>query len=281
MTEFVVKENYDLEDYIKLVAYLRSEKGCPWDRKQTHDSLKRNMIEESYECCEAIDEGDVIHMREELGDMLLQVLLHAEIAKEAGEFTLNDIANASCKKLVSRHTHVFGSVLAQTEDAALDAWENAKKLERSQKKTGDSIRSISKALPGLMRSEKIQNKAAKVGFDWPIVDGAMEKLFEEVGELQEGIDNNDLENIEEEIGDVLFSAVNVARFYNIDAEEVMYKACEKFTRRFSFIEDEAEKLGKSLEEMDLDEMETIYQRARVTLEGKTAAPLYSETHPAE
>ncbi len=274
MIDFGIKEFYTLEDYIALVAFLRSERGCPWDRKQTHESLRKNLLEESYECCEAIDEGDAMHLREELGDVLLQVLLHADIAKGAGHFTLDDIADAACKKLVSRHTHVFGDTVASSESDALSSWEAAKKAERSQTTVSATMDSVPRALPGLMRSQKIQDKAAKVGFDWPIVDGALEKLREEVDELSEGMQNNDLPNIEEEIGDILFSAVNVARFFDIDSEQAMHKSCEKFTRRFEYVERGAAALGKSLDEMSLDEMEHIYQAARRDLEGKEIASAF-------
>lgn len=276
MIDFVYKENYDLNDYIDLLAYLRSERGCPWDREQTHESIKRNVLEEAYEVYEAIDEGDMDHLREELGDLLLQVIFHARIEEEAGGFNLNDIADESCKKLVHRHPHVFGDVSAETPDKVLDTWEAVKRADRAQHTVASAMDGISKAMPSLWRADKIQHKAAKLGFDWPTVVGAMDKLREEVTELQEGIDARDLENISEELGDVIFSAVNVARFYKLDPEAVVQKSCEKFIRRFRYIEQGAAALGRSLEDMTLTEMEVIYQQGRHDLEGKTPVEVISE-----
>lgn len=268
MSDFVCKDSYNLDDYIALVAYLRSEKGCPWDRVQTHDSIRKNLLEEAYEVCEAIDEKDAEHLKEELGDLLLQVLFHSQIEKENGGFDIDDVADAACRKLVHRHPHVFGDAVADTAEKVLDTWDAVKRADRNQKNQSSAMAGISKALPSLVRGEKIQKRAAKLGFDWPIVAGAMDKMREEVSELQEGIDNDDRENIEEELGDVLFCVVNVARFYSIDAESAGQKACEKFIRRFRYLEEHAAAGGKKLEDMSLREMEEIYQMARHELEGK-------------
>lgn len=268
MSDFVCKDSYNLDDYIALVAYLRSEKGCPWDRVQTHDSIRKNLLEEAYEVCEAIDEKDTEHLKEELGDLLLQVLFHSQIEKENGGFDIDDVADAACRKLVHRHPHVFGDAVADTAEKVLDTWDAVKRADRNQKNQSSAMAGISKALPSLVRGEKIQKRAAKLGFDWPIVAGAMDKMREEVSELQEGIDNDDRENIEEELGDVLFCVVNVARFYSIDAESAGQKACEKFIRRFRYLEEHAAAGGKKLEDMSLREMEEIYQMARHELEGK-------------
>ena len=273
MVDFVCKESYDLRDFIALIDYLRSPKGCPWDREQTHESIRRNVLEEAYEVCEAIDEGSPEHLCEELGDLLMQVIFHASMSKDEGGFDMDAIADMACKKLVHRHPHVFGAVAADTPEKVLENWDAIKRADRAQQTAASAMDGISHGLPGLMRSEKIQNKAAKLGFDWPAVGGAMDKLREEVGELQEGIDADDLENIKEELGDVLFSAVNVARFYKLDSEQLMHAACEKFIRRFRYIEDGAAKRGRSLEDMSLDEMEEIYQEARHELEGKEPVPV--------
>lgn len=271
MVDFVCKERYDLKDFIDLMAFLRSEKGCPWDREQTHESIKRNLLEEAYETYEAIEEGDAGHLREELGDLLMQVILHARIETEKGSFDMDDIADAACKKLVHRHPHVFGDVIAETPDKVLDTWDAIKRTDRRQS-AASAMDGIPKALPSLMRAEKIQHKAAKLGFDWPVVGGAMYKLREETDELQQGIDAGDLENIEEELGDALFSIVNVARFFKIDSEAALHKACAKFIRRFQYLEEGAAAEGRSLSELSLAEMEGIYQRARQELEGKEPAP---------
>ncbi len=272
MVDFVCKENYVLEDYISLIAYLRSEKGCPWDRVQTHESLKRNLMEEAYEVCEAIDEGDPLHLREELGDLLLQIIFHASIEQDTGGFTMDDIADASCKKLIFRHPHVFGDAPAGTPDQVLDIWEQIKRKERAQKTSSSAMDSVPRGLPALWRSEKIQAKAAKVGFDWPDVSGAMDKLREEADELQQGIDAGDLPNIQEELGDILFAVVNVVRFFGLDPEKSLHKSCEKFIRRFRYLEEGAARLGKELSAMSLGEMEEIYQQGRHELEGKEPVP---------
>ena len=273
MVDWEFKEKYDLADFIRIIDVLRSPGGCPWDIKQTHESLKRNAVEEAWEVCDAIDEGSMEHLREELGDLLMQVIFHASIEKEKGGFDLDDVSDEAVKKLIHRHPHVFADTKADTPEEVLANWDAIKRADRGQKSAASAMDGIPKGLPGLMRSEKIQNKAAKLGFDWPNVTGALDKLREEVGELQEGIDANDLENIKEELGDVLFSAVNVARFYKLDSEEIMRAACEKFIRRFRFMEEKAAERGLELTELSLGQQEEIYQQARHDLEGKEPVPV--------
>lgn len=273
MVEWEYKEKYGLEDFIRLIDVLRGPGGCPWDIKQTHESLKHNVVEEAWEVVDAINEGSEAHLREELGDLLMQVIFHASIAKEHGGFTLDDISDEAVKKLVHRHPHVFGSVKADTPDEVLTNWDAIKRADRGQQSAASAMDGIPRGLPGLMRSEKIQSKAAKYGFDWPDVSGAMDKLREETAELQEGIDAGDIENIKEEIGDALFSVVNVARFYKLDTEECMHAACEKFIRRFRYLEEGAAREGLRLEDMTLGQMERIYQEARHELEGKEPVPV--------
>ena len=273
MVDWTYKDKYDLNDFIHIIDVLRSPGGCPWDNKQTHESLKRNAVEEAYEVCDAIDEGSMEHLREELGDLLMQVIFHASIEKERGGFDLDDVSDEAVKKLVHRHPHVFADVKADTPDEVLANWDAIKRADRGQQSVASAMDGIPRGLPGLMRSEKIQNKAAKVGFDWPEVSGAMDKLREEVGELQEGIDAGDIENIKEELGDVLFSAVNVARFYKLDSEELMHSACAKFIRRFKYLEEHAAEKGMRLEDMSLGQLEEIYQHGRRDLEGKEPVPV--------
>ncbi len=275
MVDWEFKERYGLSDFIRLIDVLRGPGGCPWDIKQTHESLRHNAVEEAWEVCDAIDEGSAAHLREELGDLLMQVIFHASISKEHGGFDLDDISDEACKKLIHRHPHVFGAVKADTPEEVLANWDAIKRADRGQSVAG-AMEGIPRGLPGLMRSEKIQNKAAKIGFDWPDVSGAMDKLREEVGELQEGIDAGDVENIKEELGDVLFSAVNVARFFKLDSEELMHAACGKFLRRFSYLERHAAERGLKLEDMSLGQMEEIYQQARHDLEGKEPVPVTFE-----
>ena len=169
MVDFVCKDSYDLRDFIALIDYLRSPKGCPWDREQTHESIRRNVLEEAYEVCEAIDEGSPEHLCEELGDLLMQVIFHASMAKDEGAFDMDAIADMACKKLVHRHPHVFGEVAADTPEKVLENWDAIKRADRAQQTAASAMDGVSHGLPGLMRSEKIQNKAAKLGFDWPCV----------------------------------------------------------------------------------------------------------------
>ena len=273
MVDWEFKEKYDLNDFIRIIDVLRGPGGCPWDIKQTHESLKLNAVEEAWEVVDAIDEGSAAHLREELGDLLMQVIFHASIEKERGGFTLDDVADEAVRKLVHRHPHVFADVKADTPEEVLTNWDAIKRADRGQQSTASVMDGIPKGLPGLMRSQKIQNKAGKLGFDWPDVSGAMDKLREEVGELQEGIDAGDGENIKEEIGDALFSVVNVARFFKVDSEECMHAACAKFIRRFRYLEEGAARRGLRLEDMSLGQMEEIYQEARHELEGKEPVPV--------
>lgn len=244
---------------MRLISYLRSEQGCPWDREQTHASIRRNFIEEVYEACEALDADDKTHMREELGDVLMQVLFHTDIEREAGSFDIDDVADAACKKLVGRHPHVFGT--PEQRAAGFD-WEAEKRRERGQTTVTQTMESVSKALPSLWRAEKLQSKAAKAGFEWRDETEAFRKLPEETQELAEAIASGDRDAAEEELGDLLFAAVKVARFQGIDPEQALHRACEKFTRRFSRVESAAAEAGKTVSELSYDEMLELYRRAK-------------------
>ena len=251
------KPSYDVDDFRRIIELLRSEKGCPWDREQTHESIRRNFLEEAYEVCEAIDENDTEHLKEELGDVLMQVLFHSRIEEEAGHFDINGVADAACKKLIHRHPHVFGNTEVSDSKDVLENWDEIKRRERSQETVSSVMSGVSKSLPSLWRSEKIQKKAAKAGFDWPDVGGALEKIDEELGELKQAVETG--VGTCEELGDLLFAVVNAARFLDIDPETALHGTCEKFIRRFDFIETEAHNRGLSLEKMSLDEMEELYQ----------------------
>ncbi len=268
MKAFTVKERYDLEDYRALIAYLRGPKGCPWDRVQTHESIRRNLLEEAYETADAIDGGNTEHLREELGDLLMQVLLHTQMEAEQGRFDLDDVADAACKKLVFRHPHVFGSAAAPDPSSALRSWEERKRAEKGLKTVTESMASVPASFPALWRAEKIQKKAADAGFAWPERSYTLDKLREETGELAAGIAANDADNIFEEIGDILFSAVNAASACGVDPEAALHAACEKFIRRFDFMEREAAKNDANIRELSLSELESLYQEARSCLEGK-------------
>ena len=258
--DFLCKESYDLRDFVALVSYLRSPSGCPWDQVQTHESIRRNFLEETYEACEAIDAGDLVHMREELGDVLMQVLFHTDIEREAGHFDIDDVADAACKKLVYRHPHVF----RRDEPDAPD-WDTMKQRERAQTTTAEAMDSVARSLPALWRCDKIQAKAAKTGFEWPDVHAALDKVDEETRELRAAVVSGDAEAIGDELGDLLFAAVKVARFAGIDPEQAAHAACEKFIRRFSAMETAAANDGTALEQCTLEQMLTLWQQAKQTV----------------
>lgn len=258
--DFLCKESYDLRDFVALVSYLRSPNGCPWDQVQTHESIRRNFLEETYEACEAIDAGDLVHMREELGDVLMQVLFHTDIEREAGHFDIDDVADAACKKLVYRHPHVF-----RRDEPDVPDWDTMKQRERAQTTTAEAMDSVARSLPALWRCDKIQAKAAKTGFEWPDVYAALDKVDEETRELRAAVASGDTEAIGDELGDLLFAAVKVARFAGIDPEQAAHAACEKFIRRFSAMETAAANDGTSLEQCTLAQMLTLWQQAKQTV----------------
>ncbi len=258
--DFLCKESYDLRDFVALVSYLRSPNGCPWDQVQTHESIRRNFLEETYEACEAIDAGDLVHMREELGDVLMQVLFHTDIEREAGHFDIDDVADAACKKLVYRHPHVF-----RRDDPDTPDWDTMKQRERAQTTTAEAMDSVARTLPALWRCDKIQAKAAKTGFEWPDVHAALDKVDEETRELCAAVASGDTEAIGDELGDLLFAAVKVARFAGIDPEQAAHAACEKFIRRFSAMETAAANDGTALEQCTLEQMLTLWQQAKQTV----------------
>ena len=248
---------YTFRDLLEVMERLRKE--CPWDRKQTHESLKKYLIEETYEVLDAIDSREDEKLKEELGDLLLQPVFHSQIAKERGAFDINDVIDTLVNKLIERHPHVFGD--AKPEDV-LKNWEKKKTEERESILDG-----IPKHLPALMRSQKLQDRASRVGFDFERIDQVFEKIEEELSELKESLEKGEEENIEHEIGDILTAVVELARFVGVDAETALQKANDRFVRRFTFIEQEAKKSGKALESMSLEEMDALWLRAKKELEG--------------
>ena len=266
MVNFEYKDSYDVNDFRELIALLRSPGGCPWDIEQTHQSIRRNLLEEAYEVCEAIDQEDPMHLREELGDLLMQVIFHARMEEEAGRFDLDDVADAACKKLILRHPHVFGTTEVADSEEVLKNWDAIKRVEKSQETTAKAMEDVAESLPALWRAEKVQKKAKKDGFDWPDVSGAMEKLEEELGELRGAIASGDKSGMLEELGDLLFAAVNVGRFLQVDPEEALHASCAKFIRRFRAMEEEAAARGQVLRDLPLAEQEALYQLGRKHLE---------------
>lgn len=260
MIDYVSKRSYDLHDLEEIVRILRAPGGCPWDREQTHQSIRRNFLEEAYEAVEAIDENSSEHLKEELGDVLLQVVLHSAIAEEDGWFDLNGVADGICKKLIYRHPHVFGDVSVSSTGEVLANWEQLKRKEKGQQSNADAVDSVARSLPALWRAEKVQKKAAKCGFDWPDVSGAMDKLAEESEELSAAIRGEG--NPAEELGDLLFAAVNAARFLHLDPEDCLNAATDKFSARFRRVEQSAAQEGRRLEEMTLAEMDKLWDKAK-------------------
>ena len=250
--------NYpQVERLIKIVAELRGENGCKWDKEQTHKTLRPNMLEEAYEAVDAIDNGDIANLREELGDVLLQVVLHAQIAKDNGEFDIEDVAKELADKLVHRHPHVFGDLKVNGTNEILDNWEKLKAEEKKHRKS--AMDGISKAQSALMSAQKISKNAVKKGFEWPNEASLWECFNSEATEFKEAISKNDKENAEEELGDLLFAAVNLARWNKIDAEQALLKANRKFMTRFRKMEELA---TKPLEEYSFEEYDNLWKQAK-------------------
>ena len=260
MVNFERKETYSLQDLIEILRILRAPGGCPWDRVQTHLSDRRNFLEEAYEAAEAIDTDNAALLKEELGDVLMQVVFHAGIEADAGRFDMDDVCDGVVKKLLYRHPHVFGDGQAETADTVPASWEQLKRQEKGQKTTADALDAVARSLPGLWRAEKIQKKAADAGFDWRDVSGALDKLDEETGELRQAVETGG--DVAGELGDVLFAAVKVGRFCGIDPEDAIAGTCEKFIRRFRVMEQEAARQGRALHDMTLEEMTALWNGAK-------------------
>ncbi|NPB08278.1 MAG: nucleoside triphosphate pyrophosphohydrolase [Aquificae bacterium] len=249
MTE---KKKYTFRDLLEVMRELREK--CPWDREQTHESLKKYLIEETYEVIDAIDEKDDEKLKEELGDLLLQVVFHSQIASERGAFTIEDVIDALVKKLIERHPHVFGN---EKPEDVLKNWER-KKMEKRK----SVLEGIPKHLPALMRSQKLQDRVSQVGFDFGSIEEVLEKLREEIEEFRKAYEKGDREEVKHEIGDLLTAVVELARFSGVDAEEALHEANERFIRRFSYIEEKARKEGKDLRDMSLEEMNFLWEEAK-------------------
>ena len=253
---------YTFDDLVGIIAKLRSPEGCPWDREQTFESLKKCLADEAQEVFEAVDNKDMENLCEELGDVLLQVVFHALMEQEAGRFDLDAVADGICKKLIFRHPHVFGEVSVSGTGEVLSNWEELKRKEKGQATNTDALEAVARSLPALWRAEKVQKKAKKAGFDWPDVSGALDKLSEELEELKTAVAEGT--NVEEELGDLLFSAVNVSRFVKVDTEEALNGATDKFIGRFRKVEEEAARQGRALEGMSLAELDKLWEHAKET-----------------
>ena len=260
MVNFERKETYSLQDLIDLLRILRAPDGCPWDRVQTHLSNRRNFLEEAYEAAEAFDRDDPAAMCEELGDMLMQVLFNIHIEEDAGRFTTDDVTDHVCKKLIFRHPHVFGNATADTSEEVLVNWDALKRQEKGQQTTADAMDSVARSLPALWRADKLQSKAAKAGFEFADVSGALDKLDEETRELREAVERGT--NFFEELGDVLFAAVKVGRFVGVDPEDALNATCEKFIARFRSVERACAACGTETSSLPLDELTRLWNEAK-------------------
>lgn len=262
MLDFKIKNSYTVQDLVEIMRLLRSPGGCPWDAEQTHESIKKNLIEETYEVIEAINKKDSELLCEELGDLLMQVVFHAQMETEIGSFDFDTVADGVCKKLVERHPHVFCEVTISGVDDVLTNWDAIKRKTKGQKNTTESMNSVPRELPALMRATKLQKKAADVGFDWNDVSGALDKLEEEIKELRQAVESRDSANMSEELGDVLFSAVNVSRFIKTDAEEALTAASDKFLSRFTVVEKLAEERGIDMRAENLEVLDSLWDEAK-------------------
>ena len=260
MLDLVSKQSYDVDDLKRIVSILRAPGGCQWDGEQTHQSIRRNFLEEAYEVAEAIDENSTEHLQEELGDVLLQVVFHASIEEDAGHFDLDGVADGICRKLIYRHPHVFGNVAVGSTDEILSNWEELKKAEKGQSSQADAVDSVARSLPSLWRAEKMQKKAAKVGFEWDDVSDTVRKMTEELDEVKAAMKGDG--DVAEELGDLLFAAVNTARFLKVDPEEALHAACDKFAARFRRVEEEVLNSGRAMEDVPLEELDAIWNAVK-------------------
>lgn len=254
------KKYKNLEELIDVVAKLRAPDGCPWDREQTHTSLRPNMLEEAYEAVDAIDENDMAHLREELGDVLLQVLLHSQIASESNEFTLDDVAKELKEKLIHRHPHVFGTAKINNADDVLKTWDKLKSEEKTERKS--AMDGLSRSQAALISAQKISKRAVKTGFEWPNEESLYDCVMSEIEEFKEAEIEKDKNHMEEEMGDILFAIVNLARWNKIDAEQALLKANKKFEKRFRKMEDLA---TKPLNDYSFEEFDNLWKQAKKAL----------------
>lgn len=251
-----------IEELIQVMAILRAPNGCPWDREQTHESLVPYLIEEAYEAVEAIERKDFDDLKKELGDVLLQVIFHAQLAKEAGRWDINEVAAANVAKLKHRHPHIFGDVQAETSKQVLANWEQIKQQERKSQGKESMLDGIPSHLPALRKAKRVQEKVARVGFDWERTEDVIAKVDEELAEFRAAYKAKNRAKIEDELGDVLFALVNLARFLDADPEDSLRKTIDKFTRRFKYIERELELQGRAPQDSTLAEMDVLWNRAK-------------------
>lgn len=264
MIDFEFKKSYTVNDLVEIMTLLRSENGCPWDKEQDHHTIRKNLLEETYEVLEAIDNDDPILLREELGDVLLQVVFHSEMEAEKGCFNFDDVADEICKKLIVRHPHVFGNLDVNNSKEVLKNWDNIKQKTKKQETYTETLKSVPKVFPALMKSYKIGQRAKRAGMDFKDVNDAFERLESEIAELKASLNENNAEDIYDELGDVLFSTVNVARKLEFDPEECLSKACDKFIERFAKVEELIGLEGKNInmKSLSIDELDAYWHKAK-------------------
>jgi tetrapyrrole methylase family protein/MazG family protein len=257
------KAGQSIERLLEVMRRLRAPDGCPWDREQTHESLKSDLIEEAYEVIDAIESGSVSHLEEELGDLLLQVVFHSQISGENGHFEFSDVADAIIDKLERRHPHVFGEVKVSDAGEVLQNWDAIKKAEKQEgDRPGSIVSGIPKHLPALQKAHQVQKRAARAGFDWDHIDDVFAKLHEEIEEVKEAINRNHEQDIRAELGDLLFSVVNVSRFLGHNPEELLNHNIRKFVGRFQMVEEKVHATGREFKEFSLEELDTFWEEAK-------------------
>ncbi len=262
MVEYQQKDKYSINDLLDIVRLLRGEGGCPWDREQTHESIRSDFLEETCEALEAIDLADTALLREELGDVLLQVVFHSRIEEEKNSFDFGDVCDGICKKLIVRHPHVFGEVRTDSVDQVLQNWDSIKMETKGQESYTDTLTSVAKTLPALMRAQKVGKRAMRAGMDFRCAEDAVACIADEKAELDRAVAAGDTANMEEELGDLLFSCVNAARHLGINAEEALRMSTDKFIRRFAVTEELVRKENMDMKEMPIEELDIYWNKAK-------------------
>lgn len=260
--KFIGRDRFGFYDLCEIIEILRGEDGCPWDREQTHESIRNSLIEETYEAVEGIDKCDMALLREELGDVMLQVVFHSEIEREKGSFDIDDVITDECKKMIFRHPHIFAEAEAETSADVLDAWDKLKEKEKKRKSTTEKLRSIPGSLPALMRADKLGVISKKAGFDFDTAADAFDKIPEETEEVREQLASGDTERLTEELGDLLLAVVNTARLCGVDAERALGLACDKYCARFERLESEAASEGVDLRSASMAELDAIWEKIK-------------------
>jgi tetrapyrrole methylase family protein/MazG family protein len=254
------------DDLVTIMKRLRAPGGCPWDAEQTHESLTRYLLEETYEVIEAIDAKNPDHLKEELGDLLLQPVFHAAIAEEAGDFTMSDVIQTLCDKLIRRHPHVFGDMLIADSSAQVENWEKIKRLEKGVERSS-ALSGVPPHLPALLKAQKITEKAARVGFDWEHIDQVLAKVMEELHEFEEALQTGNNEHMEAELGDLLFAIVNLGRFLSINPEEALRKTITRFQQRFQYVEESLHTANRQMNDTSPEEMDRLWEKAKELVKG--------------